>query len=137
MNAENRELLEEVVKNRLEAALDSGVEPEEAKRLFDEAMKAVDRQIESDKLDISYSEHIEKLESEKEKDIRDDEFRREEAKKDKLIRIGEFAAMLILAPVIETACKKVYAKLVCNFEKNYTFTTTAGRGLSSLFRFKK
>ena len=137
MNNENRELMEKVVKDRLEAVLDSSVEPEEAKRLFDEAMKAVDRQLESDKLDISYSEHVEKLESEKEKDSRDAEFRKEEAKKERWIRIGEFAAMLVLAPIIETTCKKAFAKLICNFERTDSFYTTAGRSLSSLFRFKK
>ena len=137
MNAENRDLMEEVGKQRLEAALDPNLTPEEQKRAFNEAMQVLDRQIESDKLDVSYNEHINKLESEREKDARDDAFRKSEAKKERWIRVGEFAAMLVLAPAIEYACKKGFAKVICHFEENNTFYTSAGRSLSSLFRFKK
>ena len=52
-------------------------------------------------------------------------------------QIGIFAAGLILGPFIESACKRGYARMLCEFEKDYTFTTTAGRQLSGLFRFKK
>lgn len=137
MNAENRELFDEVVRQKLVGAIDTSLEPEEQERMFKEAMQAVDRQIESDKLDTSYAEHINKLEVEKEKDVRDDEFRKSEAKKDRWIRVGEFAAMLVLAPIIETGCKKAFAKVICHFEENGTFYTSAGKSLSGLFRFKK
>ena len=136
MNNENRELMEAVVKQRLEAALDSSVTPEESKRLFDEAMKAVDRQIESDKLDISYSEHVEKLELEKEKDSRDEAFKKEEAKKNRWIRAIEIGTAVILVPAITFGFNMAYAKRICNFEKTETFYTTPGRGLSKLFNLR-
>ena len=75
---------------------------------FAEAMEAIDRQTELDK-----------------------------QKKEEIIKYVEIGAALVLAPIIETKCKEVFAKIVCDFEKDYTFTTTAGRALSSLFRFKK
>ena len=137
MTNENRELMEAVVKQRLEAVLEEDVSSDEAKRLFDEAMKAVDRQLESDKVDISYSEHVDKLESEKEKNSREEAFKQEEAKKNRMIRIAEIVATVILVPAVTFGFNMAYAKKICNFEKTDTFYTTAGRGLSKLFNFKK
>lgn len=41
-----------------------------------------------------------------------------------------------IAPVIDYGVKKVFVKMLCEFEKDYTFTTTAGKTLSSIFKFK-
>ena len=41
-----------------------------------------------------------------------------------------------ITPVIDYGVKKVFAKMLCEFEKDYTFTTTAGKTLSSIFKFK-
>lgn len=42
----------------------------------------------------------------------------------------------VITPVIDYSVKKVFAKMLCEFEKDYTFTTTAGKTLSSIFKFK-
>ena len=60
----------------------------------------------------------------------------EKQKKEKIIKYVEIGALVIAAPLIDAKLKKVFAEMICNFEKDYTFTTTAGRSLSSLFRFK-
>jgi hypothetical protein len=159
MNEENRELLTNVVKDRLEAALDNegGTEEEkaEAKLAFREAMEAIDRVIELKKLDDSNQERSAQREIERskiaeanlelvsrnaleEKKISTEaEIRKKEFKKNFTLRCIEVGGALLLAPIIETGCKKVFAKVICNFEKDYTFTTSAGRSLGGLFRFKK
>lgn len=61
----------------------------------------------------------------------------DQAAKDRLIRCGEIALAVIVTPMIEAGCKKAFAKMICDFEKDYNFTTMAGRSLSSIFKFKK
>ena len=145
MDEKNRELLGKVINNRLEQALSkSGEAAEESKLAFKEAMDAVSKQIELDKIEAAHAEHEEKmnmervkLNNEESKTIREESFKAEEAKRDRWVQIGLFAAGLFASPLIEVACKKSYAKLLCEFEKDYTFTTSAGRSLSGLFKFKK
>lgn len=136
MNAKNRELLEEVIKERLEGALNSSEKTEESKTAFKEAMVAIDRQIELSKMDDSYREQVEKRELEEKKQIREDEFKEKESKWNKIIRGAEIGVPLI-ALGIELVSKFRFMKNVCNFEKDYSFTTTPGRSLSSYFRWKK
>ena len=124
MDGKNRELLQKVIENRLERALFAGSDEDD--RAFKEAMDAVGKQIE-----------IDKLKAEEEKNLREEETKKKEAKIDRIVQIAIFGSGLILAPVIDTGCKKIYARMLCEFEKDYTFTTTAGRALSGLFRFKK
>ena len=124
MDEKNRELLGKVIENRLERALFT--DSEEDDRAFKEAMDAVGKQIE-----------IDKMKAEEEKNLREEETKKKEARIDRIVQIAIFGSGLILGPIIEIACKKGYAKMLCEFEKDYTFTTTAGRGLSNLFRFKK
>lgn len=137
MDETNRGLLEKVVENRLNAALQSNADSEEGKTKFKEAMDAVSKQIELDKLDASRQAELERVKMEHEKNLREEQTKTEEAKKDRMVQVGTFIGGLLLAPVIEVACKKGYAKMLCEFEKDYTFTTSAGRALSGLFRFKK
>ena len=82
--------------------------PDEARAAFEEAMQAIDRQNEMDK-----------------------------DKRDKVIRVLEIGTAVVAAPLIEAACKKGFARMICEFEKDYNFTTMAGKSLSSLFKFRK
>lgn len=81
---------------------------EESKAAFDEAMEAIDRQQTLDK-----------------------------DTKDRIVKVVEIGAAVLLAPLVEAGCKKAFAHMLCEFEKDYNFTTTAGRSLSGLFKFKK
>jgi hypothetical protein len=137
METVNKELLSKVIKNRLEEALKLTPEASSDSRAFKEAMDAVSKQIELDKIEQSRQEQIERMKMEHDKNLRDEFAKRDEARKDRFVQIGIFTAGLILSPLIETACKRGYAHMICEFEKDYTFTTTAGRQLSGLFRFKK
>lgn len=85
-----------------------GDNPEEASAAFEEAMKAIDRQNDIDK-----------------------------DKKEKIIKVLEIGTVVVVAPLIEAACKKGFAHMICEFEKDYNFTTMAGKSLSTLFKFKK
>lgn len=105
MNKENKALLDEVIKDRLEKSLDEDAENRED--AFREAMDAIDRQNELDKNN-----------------------------KDRIVKIVEIGAAIIAVPLIDAGCKKAFAKLICEFEKDYTFTTSAGKTLANLFRFK-
>lgn len=105
MKKENKALLDEVIKDRLEKSLDEDAENRE--EAFKEAMDAIDRQNELDKNN-----------------------------KDRIVKIVEIGATIIAVPLIDAGCKKAFAKLICEFEKDYTFTTSAGKTLANLFRFK-
>ena len=85
-----------------------GENPEESSAAFEEAMQAIDRQNEMDK-----------------------------DKKEKILKVLEIGTAFVAAPLIEAACKKGFARMICEFEKDYNFTTMAGKSLSSLFKFKK
>lgn len=105
MKKENKALLDEVIKDRLEKSLDE--DAENKKEAFEEAMEAIDRQNELEKNN-----------------------------KDRIVKCVEIGAAIIAVPLIEAGCKKAFAKLICEFEKDYTFTTSAGKTLANLFRFK-
>ena len=84
-------------------------------RQFDEAMEALDRFIELSKID---NEKI-------------------ETKNNKLMKYIEIGGTILVAPLIGYLTNKSLMKMMSLFEKNYTFTTTAGRSLSKIFSFKK
>lgn len=81
---------------------------DEASEAFKEAMEAIDRQNTLDK-----------------------------DSKDRIVKFVEIGTAVVLAPLIETGCKKAFAHMICEFEKNDSFTTIAGKSLSGLFKFKK
>ena len=81
---------------------------DEASEAFKEAMEAIDRQNTLDK-----------------------------DSKDRLVKFVEIGTAVVLAPLIEVGCKKAFAHMICEFEKNDSFTTMAGKSLSGLFKFKK
>lgn len=85
-----------------------GENPEEATVAFEEAMQAIDRQNELDK-----------------------------DKKDRMVKVVEIGMAVVAAPLIEAACKKGFARMICEFEEDHIFTTMAGKSLSALFKFRK
>lgn len=117
-------LMDRVAEDRLESALNlTGEERHEA---FKEGMEAITKRNE-----------LLKMKQEEERALREEENKKHDVFIDRCIQVGTFAAGLIVAPLIDGAVKKGFAKMLCEFEKDYTFTTSAGRSLSSLFRFKK
>lgn len=111
----NKELLEKVINNRLKDSLSDILDPEEKETAFKEAMEAMDRHIE-----------LERAESVK-----------GEQKSNRIIKYIEIAAVPAGLLVLDYCFKWKFMKTVCNFEKDYTFTTTPGRSVSNIFRFKK
>lgn len=126
MNEQNRGLLDEVIKDRLERTLDSNVNTDEAKVAFKEAMEAVDRQTEMSKLDVSREEQKKK---------------QKHAKLETALNVGvkvlEIGVLLVGVPLMNYCFNMKYAKELCHFEKDYTFSTQAGKATSKLFRFGK
>ena len=111
---ETKELLEKVVKERLEKAVDENMSEEEKHAAFEEAMKATDRYVE-----------LGKVESGNDKKI------------NRAIKFIELVAVPVALMTVDFFFKMRYTKTVCNFEKDYTFTTQAGRSISQFFKFKK
>lgn len=105
MKKENRDLLESLIEMKLKESMENAKANPES---FEEAMKAIDRQLELDK-----------------------------ATKEKYFKYVEIALAVIVTPMIEAGCKHAFAKMICEFEKDYNFTTMAGKSLNSLFKFKK
>ena len=136
MDENNRVLLTKVVSDRLECALSSSEDPTKRKLAFAEAMEAVNKQIEVDKLEASHQEHIEKQRAEEKRCRREDEFKRVEARKARNTQIGIFVAGLIVSPIIEVVSKTLYANHIAKLEEFDTFTSEAGRGIASWFRWK-
>ena len=61
---------------------------------------------------------------------------RRSAKTDTVVKVTTFAAGLVLTPVITTFCQRSLAKFIGTVEQMETFTSTAGRSMSSWFRWK-
>ena len=121
----NRNLLDEVIRNHLEKVLDPDTDPAVRDTIFKQAMEAVDRDIELSKFYATCEEQVQKQ-----------ELTKSEAKKDRWIRVIEIFAAAILTPIIAHFCNKGLAKVLCEFEKDYTFTTSAGKALSKMFKFR-
>lgn len=137
MDGQNKELLNKVLTNRLTKVLSTQTETEEDKQAFKEAMDASSRLIEIEKIEVSHREAVEKMEAEEKRDLRNETVKISEAQKDRIVQVGIFVAGMVVSPLIERWVKMGYAKVLCEFEKDYTFTTAAGKSLSGLFRFKK
>lgn len=129
MNEKNRKLLEEVIEDRLTEALNGDVKLPETKIAFGEAMQALTTQTEITKMENAHQEQEEKRKAE-------DRFRMKETKWDVILRTAEVVAVPVGLCVINIVSRNRFAKRLCNFEKDYTFTTTAGRSLGSFFKFK-
>lgn len=125
MNKENRKLLDEVIFSRLEYVSTYTDADDNETEAFRQAMEAIDRQIKISELDASADEQIKKQDQSK-----------EEAKKDRLVKLIEICAVPLVLVGVQYVCNMRYAKVLCNFEKDYTFTTSAGRAMSKFFNFK-
>lgn len=112
---ESKKLLEEVIKENLKIARDYEIGCEEQSKAFKQAMEAIDRCIELDKI----------------------EDKKKEQKENKLVKYIEIAVIPAGLIILDYAFKRSFMKSVCNFEKDYTFTTTPGRSISSFFKFKR
>lgn len=125
MNDENKKLLDEVIKNRLETAMKSNADAEGNNAAFRQAMEAIDRQIEVSKIDASSEEQSKKQDqSKRETDI------------NMWIQIGGLVASMVVVPTVQHLFNMRYAKTLCHFEKDYTFTTTPGKATSKFFNFR-
>lgn len=134
----NMELLDEVIENRLEQVRIPGDDSEENKLAFKEAMEALNKKIELERIQTSHQEQLMKMEMEKERNLREETVKVEESKKDRWIQIGLFLGGALLVPIVDYIRTDSHMKKLCNFEKDYTFTTSPGRSLAtSLFRFKR
>ena len=124
MNDENKKLLDEVIKDRLETAKQSNAEADGNNAAFRQAMEAIDRQIEIEKINVSREEQSNKQDhSKKEMEI------------NTWIQIGGLVASMIIVPTMNYFYNMKYAKKLCHFEKDYTFTTTPGKATSKFFNF--
>ena len=193
MNKENMELLETLIGDRLRKSM---TDDENADQSFDEAMKAIDRQLEIDKRESEMQKEIVKHRYDTERELSKNEFAinmekmkqdydkekeiskqnfeisREEKRQsfesvrddknikcemdkkaidkeielakiksqkdsnrvEKAIKLIEIGAVVIATPLIGLKCNTLFAKTICEFEKDYTFTSTAGKTLSKLFK---
>lgn len=61
---------------------------------------------------------------------------RKGAKVDTAVKIGTFAAGLILTPLIATGCQRYLAGFIGKVEQMETFTSIPSKGMSSWFRWK-
>ena len=168
MTDEIKNLLDEVIENRLKRAKNSKAEDEGVNLAFKQAMDAIDRQLELSKIDDSYEQAVKKQELaeqevtkkyelaeqelQKKQEQLEQEAKRLELAEQELIKKQELArqeakigwilkgaelGLVILVPWMQYRHNKKFAMMMCNFEKDYTFTTSAGRSLSRLFKFGK
>lgn len=125
MNDENKKLLDEVIKDRLEMVLATDADAEGNNEAFKQAMEAIDRQNEIKKIEVSSEEQSKKQElTKKETDI------------NMWIQIAGLVTTVLVVPTINHCCNMRYAKTLCNFEKDYTFTTTPGKVMNKFFNFR-
>lgn len=92
-------------------------------------------EFEEKKLEFSNGEQVARRELDERKQTKDEEHRSKESKRAFVIGVVTIVGTII-APVGGYFAKKKFAKMICTFEKDYTFTTSAGRSLGSFFRFK-
>lgn len=102
---------------------------------FEEKKFKTTTDFEEKKLELSNDEQVARRELDEKKQNNDEEHRKKESNRAFWIGIGTIAGTII-APIAGFCTKKAFAKMICTFEKDYTFTTSAGRSLGSLFRFK-
>lgn len=125
MRKENRELLEEVLKDRLEVANQAEAGSEESTAALKEAMDIVDRIQKLDNNEIDKQRHIREEKA--------------KAKTDKVmfwVHVGEIAATTVVVPTLYYVFNSGFARQVCEFEKDYSFTTGAGQAVRGLFSKK-
>lgn len=118
MNKENKQKLDDLIYDLLVMAGNNADGSKESEVFLKEALDAIDRSMEIEKMERAREE-------EKMKRIWD-----------RTIKISEIAATAFLVPMMTYVYNMKFAKVICEFEKDYSFTTTAGRTFGSLFRKK-
>lgn len=158
MDNDNRGLLTEVIAKNLNCTLNAEQGSEEEKTAFRHAMEAIDRESRLSKDDDTFSESTSKLDAEREKiqlekeriqlekekiefekqhRIKEDEFKRKEARNTWIFRAIEIGVIYAAAPLLDSTLKKGFAKMCMVWERDNTFTSTPGRSIKDFFRFKK
>ena len=112
INRDDNHFDHEVTKEKMKHRFD--IELETEKQNFIRVENAKDRTLEEEKIK---ADKIDKIQN-------------------RAVKLIEIGALCVAVPLIDGYFKTNFAKMLCEFEKEYTFTTTAGRSLSSLFKFK-
>lgn len=117
MDEKQKELLNKVIEDRAEKALDPSLSADERESAYKEAMGAYDRATKVAELEAS----------------------QEQAKKNRLLKWLEVGVVGVVVPVgiliVKEISKWKFGKKVMEFEKDDSFTTTPGKSsMSSYFR---
>ena len=123
MTQKQMELLDAVIEERLNASLDKTDPQSHAD--FSEAMEAIDQRLKIEEFNASMEEH----EDDKKSDVK-------KSRINTILKVVEIAAVPIALTTIGIVSRNRFATRMCNFEKDYTFTTSAGRSLKDVFRWK-
>ena len=153
MYNENYDKLNELLTIRLDEALSNRTDFEDYNNeSYLEAMKIaevinnIDKQeteLEKTKMDIKCRENSDDIKARIERDRLNADVQNsciehniEKSKNNSqtALRVLEIAAAVVVAPIVEHKFRKGFAKMICEFEKDYNFTTTAGRSLSKLVK---
>lgn len=160
MYNENYDKLNELLTLRLDEAISNRTDFEDYNNEpYLEAMKIaevinnIDKQeteLEKTKMDINYRENSDDIKAKIERDrltierdrlnadvqnsCIENNIERSKNNSQTALRVLEIAAAVVVAPILEHKFRKGFAKMICEFEKDYNFTTTAGRSLSKLFK---
>lgn len=131
---ENKELMDEVIRDYLEIAKSEETDEETKSKAVDKAVKLMDRAIELEKLEAAKDEKRENLELEKDKVTRIQEEQKKNNTVRYIVEVGVPVALFIGNFIVNNH----FLKKVSNFEKDYTFTTTPAKNIvSNLFKFRK
>ena len=88
------------------------------------------KEVDKEKLKLD----AEKIRLENQKSVNNYNLEQDKLRTQRLLKILEVTAAVVLTPMIDNKFRTKFAKMICNFEKDYNFTTTAGRSLSKLFK---
>lgn len=92
------------------------------------------------KMEMDATDRLMKLEEAENKATLDNakhEHSLEVEKKANIMKWVEVVAVPVGVLVLDHLFKRIYMVMVNDFEKDYTYTTSAGKAISSLFKFKK
>lgn len=131
-----KQLMEEVAAEKLNYVLEHEQGDDDAEEAFDQAITAVKVYNDMVKIDDAHEEELKRQDIEKDKQEADKKFKMSESTKEKIMKGIELGAVVIVTPVIGYFSNKNLAKFLCKAEQFETFTSTAGRSLGKMFKFK-
>lgn len=151
MQRRNKQLLEKVVATKLKNSLDESLDEKTRNENFQQAMRAAEILSETDKVENETTKvetekiralndkdkiEIESNRAKNESKTADNDIRK--VRIDHIIRIAELGATIVIIPLIDYGFKTKYATMICDFEKDSSLISTAGRNLSQLlFKSKR